>query len=395
MRIKILHVVGDSKFGGASYGILRLARHWKSQSWAVQILSTDADLQRLAESEGVEVLPIDVIWRATRPLKDLWGLWKLYRFLRVSEYTLVHTHTTKASFIGRLAATLAGVPVIIHTAHGFAFHEGSPWWKKLACTVLDRIASIGCKKVIAVSHFHRQWGTRLGIADSRKIIAIPNGIPDPAKCDASEIARVRSHWGVKPGQTVILTPGRLAPEKGLEDLIDAVAQLDPNVRSNLLVLIAGDGALYESLHARISRLKLNDHIRLLGFQNNVSSLLCAADLIVLPTWREGLSIALLEAMAQGCAIVTTTIGSNLEVTRNGEGASLVAPGATRQLAGEIARLAANQKVRQELGCRAREIYLSHYTLDRTLHEYHKLYKELFEEFDHAQSVSPLLSSTHR
>lgn len=395
MRIKILHVVGDSKFGGASYGILRLARYWKTQNWGVQILSTDADLQRLAQSEGVEVLPLDVIWRATRPFKDLWGLWKLYRYLRVSEYTLVHTHTTKAGFIGRIAAALAGVPVIIHTSHGFAFHERSPRWKKLACTILDRIASIGCKRVIAVSHFHRRWGAALGIAAPSKIVAIPNGIPEPAKREPSEIVRIRSQWGLRPGQVAILTPGRLAPEKGLEDLIDAVALLDADIRSNLLVLIAGEGALYDVLVERVAKLKLNDCIRLLGFQNDVPSLLCAADIVVLPTWREGLSIALLEAMAQGCAIVTTTIGSNLEVTRNGEGASLVAPGATNQLASEIARLAKDPQARERLSGRAREIYLEEYTLDRMLNEYHNLYKGLFEEFDHAQSVSPLLSSTHR
>ncbi|MBS1829594.1 MAG: glycosyltransferase family 4 protein [Acidobacteria bacterium] len=395
MRIKILHVVGDSKFGGASYGILRLARHWKSQSWGVQILSTDTDLQRLAQCEGVEVLPLDVIWRATRPLKDLWGLWKLYRFLRSSAYTLVHTHTTKAGFIGRIAAALAGVPIIIHTAHGFAFHEGSPWWKKLACTLLDRIASIGCKKVIAVSHFHRQWGAALGIAAARKIIAIPNGIPEPARCESSEMARIRAEWGVNPGQVAILTPGRLAPEKGLEDLVDAVALLDADVRSKLIILIAGDGALHDALAGRVARLKLNSCIRLLGFQNDIPSLLCAADMVVLPTWREGLSIALLEAMAQGCAIVTTTIGSNLEVTRNGEGASLVAPGAPKQLAAEITRLAMDKQLRNALGGRARAIYLEEYTLDRMLNEYHNLYKGLFEEFDYAQSVSPLLSSTHR
>ncbi len=395
MRIRILHVVGDSKFGGASHGILRLARHWKSHHWEVQILSTDPDLQRLAQSKGVAVLPLDVIWRATQPIKDLWGLWKLYRYLRSSDYTLVHTHTTKAGFVGRIAASLAGVPIIVHTAHGFAFHEGSPWWKKAACTLLDRIASFGCRRVITVSHFHRHWGQKLGIASPDKILAIPNGIPDPAKPDAAQVVNIRAAWGIGPGQTAILTPGRLAAEKGLEDLLDAIAGIEITRRQSLRLLIAGDGNLREALQQRVLRLGIQDQVRFLGFQNDVPALLCAADLVVFPTWREGLSIALLEAMAQRCPIITTAIGSNIEVTQNGEGARLVSPGAPSQLAEAILQLAADPEYRQSLAARARQIYLDHYTLDRMLGDYYTLYKGLFEEFEHAQPVSPILSSTHR
>lgn len=395
MRIKILHIAGDSKFGGASFGILRLARHWKSQRWGVQILSTDPDLQHLAAREGVSVLPLDVIWRKTRPLKDLLGLWKLYRHLKSSNYTLVHTHTTKAGFVGRLAASMAGVPIVIHTAHGFAFHETSPWWKKAFCTVLDRIASWGCKRVITVSNFHRRWGAALGIAARNKLIAIPNGIPDPAKPDAAEIARIRKQWNVESGHLAVFTPGRLAPEKGLEDLIDAVALSPPELRGSIQLVIAGDGCLREPLTQRVARLGLTSQVRFVGFQQNIPELLCAADIVVLPTWREGLSISLLEAMAQGCPILTTSIGSNREVTRNGAGARLVPPGCPQKLSEELVRLAAEPHTRRQLGANAREIYLEQYTLDRMLSEYHGLYKQLFEEIEDAQTVSPILSSTHR
>ncbi|MBL8177151.1 MAG: glycosyltransferase family 4 protein [Bryobacterales bacterium] len=395
MNIRILHIVGDSKFGGASFGIIRLARHWKSLNWDVQILSTDGELQRLANSEGVGVLPLDVIWRETRPIKDLLGLWRLYGYLKRSRYTLVHTHTTKAGFVGRIAAKMARVPIVVHTAHGFAFHETSPWWKKSACTVLDRLASFGCKRVIAVSHFHQEWGRKLGIAAKEKIIAISNGIPDPFKPDVKRIAEIRGTWGIKPGDLAVLTPGRLAPEKGLEDLIDAITHVEPEVRARLRVLIAGDGVLSSDLQRRVSTLKLEKHVSFLGFQNNIPELLCAADLVVLPTWREGLSIALLEAMAQGCPILTTRIGSNLEVTRNGAGAHLVSAGCPEQLGRAIATLAGLPETRRALGQRAREIYLENYTLDRMLSQYHTLYEQLFEELEDAHTVPTILSSSHR
>lgn len=395
MRVKILHIIGDSKFGGASNGIVRLACHWKSHNWPVQILTTDPGLQQLAAAENVDIVPLDVIWRATRPLKDLAGLWKLYRFLRNSDFTLVHTHTTKAGFVGRLAAWMAGIPIVLHTAHGFAFHETSPWWKKAACTLLDRVASWGCRYVITVSQFHKDWGSRLGIAAPEKLVAISNGIPDPDKPNPAEIQRIRKEWGVSKDQVAILTPGRLAPEKGLEDLLDAIARIETGARKNLHWFIAGEGALRYALEQRARTLGISAHVTFLGFQKNVPALLTAADLVVLPTWREGLSIALLEAMAQGCAILTTTIGSNREVTSEGEAARLIPPGNVERLAVEMAHLAGNLPERLKLGRRAREIYLERYTLDRMLGEYHQLYKQLFEESEYAQSVSPLLSSPHR
>src|SRR5689334_3412507 len=119
VNVRILHVVGDSKLGGASFGILRLARFWKSLGWEVDVLATDEAFLQVARSQNVRTVSLDVIWREIRPLRDLAGLIRLSQFLRRSSYTVVHTHTTKAGFVGRIAARLAGVPIVLHTVHGF------------------------------------------------------------------------------------------------------------------------------------------------------------------------------------------------------------------------------------------------------------------------------------
>src|SRR5689334_2312381 len=139
-HVRILHVVGDSSFGGAAKIILRLAEVMKAEGCQVDILTTSPAFQQAAEQNGIGVVGLDVIRREIRPVWDLAGLIGLYRFLRRERYQIVHTHTSKAGFVGRLAAWLAAVPVILHTTHGFAFHERSPLARRTFYSALERIA---------------------------------------------------------------------------------------------------------------------------------------------------------------------------------------------------------------------------------------------------------------
>jgi glycosyltransferase involved in cell wall biosynthesis len=394
MAIRILHIVGDSKFGGASLGILRLANFWQSLGWEVEILATDPEFLRVAKEKEIPIVALDVIWRAIRPWRDMLGLLRLALFLRQKNYTVVHTHTTKAGFVGRLAAKFAGVPLILHTAHGFAFHERSGSAKIWFYTALERLASLACKRVVAVSHFHRQWGQQLGIAPNDKLLTIPNGIPDPPDVTTGEILEIRKEVGIHDGDLVLFTPGRLAPEKGLEDLLDAFATALRSAPS-MRLLIAGEGVLEQELHSRAKELGLEDRVRFLGFRTDVLRLLAAVDIVVLPTWREGLSIALLEAMARGRPIITTSIGSNLEATLNGDAAILVEPMRPDRLVEAIVRLATDANLRASIGCRAREVFLGRYTHQRMLSGYHDLYLALLEDTKGAQRISAVLPAHDR
>lgn len=390
---RILHIVGDSKFGGASFGILRLARRWRSAGWEAEVLATDPEFRRRAEEAQVPVLDRNVVWREIRPLQDLIGLFRLVWILRHGHYSIVHTHTTKAGFVGRVAAWMANVPIVLHTVHGFAFHEASPSAKISFYTVMERFAALFCRKIITVSHFHRDWAVRLGIADASKLLAIPNGIPDPAKIPPERIRQIRAAWNVAPTEVAVFNAGRLAPEKGLEDLVDAFALLPESSRVKLV--LAGEGELRHQLETRAAARGVRDRVVFLGFQKNITELLEAADLVVLPTWREGLSISLLEAMAQSRPIITTNIGPNLEATANGKVARLVPPGRADMLARAIAELAADPKKRQDLGREARHRYLENYTQSQMLDAYYGVYTQLLKEVICAQPVLAVLPSHDR
>src|SRR5215472_5677249 len=149
--LRLLHVTGDSCFGGAGRIIRRLGQVAQAEGWQVDVLSTDAVVQREMSTHGLGLIDLDVIRRKIRPLWDLGGLFRLRDFLLRERYTIVHTHTSKGGFIGRLAARLAGVPVIIHTAHGFAFHELSSHTTRFFYSSLERVASRWCDRIVSVS----------------------------------------------------------------------------------------------------------------------------------------------------------------------------------------------------------------------------------------------------
>lgn len=219
---------------------------------------------------------------------------------------------------------------------------------------------------------------QLKIATPSKLVAIPNGL-DPLRVEPSQpVDAIRRALQIRPDAPVILSTGRLATQKGFEYLIEAVNHLKRQHSQPFQVIIAGEGPLKDSLQKQIHRLGLDAYVRLIGFYKAIGDLYAIADLVVLPSLWEGLSIALLEAMASGKPIITTTIGSNLEATDQGRAALLVPPKDAPALARAILQLLSDPDQSARYAHLAYNHFVQHYTETRMLEQYHQLYREVLD-----------------
>lgn len=377
---KILHIIGDSRFGGGVRVILSLIKMAQQHGWEADVLSTDPVVKQEFESKGIRVVSLPVIWRNHHPVRDIIGLFRLSCFLSSSDYSIVHTHTSKGGFVGRLAAKLAKIPIIIHTAHGFAFHEFSNPIALIVYSRLEQLATRWCHRIITVSNFHRNWALRLGIAPPDKIVAIPNGIATDYLTVTVHRSEMRRILGLSSKDVVILAMGRLFPQKGLEYLIQAMPYILAGANRSTYLLLAGEGPMLDKLHKLAKVCGVSQNVFFLGFRKDIADLINTADIVVLPSLWEGLSIALLEAMALGKPIVATSISSNREVIKDGENGLLVPPRNPQALAQAILCLISDSTFALRISEAALKTFIENYTESRMLEQTWKVYSDLIDKY---------------
>ena len=367
---RLLHIVGDSKSGGVTQVVFAIATAAASAGWEVDILTTDDSFAKRLADTPINIIRLDVIRAGATPWGDVFGVLRLAGFLRSRRYDLVHTHRTKSGILGRIAASIARVPVVIHTVHGYPFSENDNSLTRKLVSRLERLVGVFTDDVVAVSHYHAHDLTKDRIVPKRKLTTITNGIPDPLGSHAQSVERTAESSVFR-----LLYVGRLAEQKGLRFLIHAMAELQHGGTETVHLSIVGEGPLGGALRRQADGLGLIDSITFEGFRTDTTERTLKADLVVLPSLWEGLSIALLEAMACGKPIVTTSIPSNVEVTDGGKGAFLVPPEDSNALCCAIETLLESPTLATDFGQAGRAIFLERYTEDQMSAKYVALYEQ--------------------
>ncbi|MGH9862831.1 MAG: glycosyltransferase family 4 protein [Candidatus Acidiferrales bacterium] len=320
---------------------------------------------------GVPVSIVPGLVEQIAPLADLRAVRGLTRLMQQLRPDLVSAHSTKAGLLGRLAARWAGVPVVIFTAHGWLFTEGTARWRRLVGPALERWAARHTTKIICVSEYDRQLALRYRIAAGDKLATIRNGInPEPYLHAADE--SVRRELGVG-DKRLLITVARLEPQKAPLTLLKALRELPGQ---GFVLLWVGDGPLRRQVEQFASENGLQQRVIFTGERVDIPSLLASAEMFVLPSQWEGLPLVVIEAMFAGLPVVATRVGGVSELVEDGKTGLLVPPGDSVALTRAIRQLLDDRALAQRMGRAGRERALKEFTLERMLSETQRLYEDL-------------------
>jgi glycosyltransferase involved in cell wall biosynthesis len=330
-KIKIIQIITRLNIGGPASHVALLADKLdksKFEQYVVcgQVGEHEGDMRYIVEERGIEPLIIPELGREISLLRDARALLKLYRLMRRIHPHIVHTHTAKAGFLGRIAAWLAHVPVRIHTFHGHIFHDYFGTQKTRLFIHLERFCARLSSRIVAISpKLKEEMVHNYRIASESKVVVVPLGLdlrpltvpPEPERLVGFEQYKF-------PGEKVIGIVGRMVAIKNHRLFIEAAAHV-LRQRNDVHFLIVGDGERRGAVERQIADLGLQDYVTLTGWIKDMGVVLSLIDILALTSDNEGTPVSIIEAMSAGVPVVSTNVGGVSDVLGNGKYGITVTP----------------------------------------------------------------------
>src|SRR5580700_9913393 len=350
-RLRVAQVV--TRFTAGAGGVARsvaLALDPEQYEIAFVTGEADDDLVAKARAAGHEVVLLPHLRSEISPRDDRRALADLQACLK--GFDVVHTHSSKAGALGRLAAHRLEVGRIVHTFHGFPFHQFQSWPRRSAYVQIERSVGKFTDVFLAVGPAVAAEAITRRIAPPERVrtigVALAKALNPPGPLDRAEARRL---LGVPPGMQVVGTVGRLAFQKAPEDFVHALAGLR---RSDVFGVWIGDGPLRAKTERLARKLGLSGQMLFTGERHDVAALLPGLDVFAMASRYEGLPCAIVEAMSAGLPVVATAVNAVPDVVIAGETGLLAPPGMPDLLGRAIGHLLDNPAYAARLGAAGRE-----------------------------------------
>jgi len=363
--MNVVHLVLSMETGGAETVVSHLIRTINVQDFRVTVicLCSRGPLADLAEKGGARVIVADPMVRGASLIYP----YALLATVKREKPDILHSHSgcgPSAALVSRYL----GIPQI-HTEHGRPFPD--PQWM----IELERFYALQTKKIVAVSPPLKEYLHQAFRWPEEKVLVIENGIDTGYFSPQPKPQCLLSELGLEPGNKVIGSVGRLSPVKNYPVLLNAFREvLTENPQARLLIV--GDGPERKKLEQMVYHLGISKTCRMLGERFDIRDLLSCMDVFVLPSWSEGTSISLLEAMACARPVVASCVGGNQEIVQHGQTGFLVQPHDVQSFAFSIQTLLDNRSMAAGFGENCRKMVLQRYRLKLMVEKYEKLYEQI-------------------
>jgi glycosyltransferase involved in cell wall biosynthesis len=386
-KINILYIITKLELGGAQKQLLSLICRLNKDRYRVFLFTAKEGLlfNQASAIDGLKIKPSFFLERPLNFIKDFLALVELYFFIRKNNIDIVHTHSSKAGILGRLAAKLARVKIIVHTVHGWSFNDFQPAFAKGIFVSLERLCAGISDKLIVVSHRDLEAGLASGIGIPGKYALVRYGIDYPDFQTSNK--DLREELGIVSNELVVGSIACLKPQKSPLDFIQTAALVNhacPGVK----FILAGDGILRRETEALIYKLKLEKQVILLGWRRDIPKFLHSIDIFVLASLWEGLPISVLEAMAAGLPVVVTDTGGVREIISHGNTGFLVAPHDVSAMAEKIISLLKDAMQRTAMGKRGRDSLGCAFSTEKMAAGVTSLYEALLSSKENRRSAVP-------
>lgn len=390
--IRVLHIITRMIVGGAQENtLLSVVGLDAMPEYEVDFVSgidrgKEGELLSQAR-ETTNLIVLSEMGRSINPFSDIVAFWKLYRLIKRGRYHIVHTHSSKAGVLGRIAAWLAGTPIIVHTLHSLVFHDYQPWIINRAWWLAKKICAPVTDFYISVSEIIVKKAIAAGIAPREKFRTIYSGMELDwflnAKFDAE---KVRREFGIPLDAPVVGKIARLFPLKGHDQLMDAAPEIVrrvPNVRFFLI----GDGILFEHLQERAKDYGILDNFVFAGLidRERIPEMISAMDIVVHTSLREGLARVLPQSLAMGKPCVSFDIDGAPEVVIDDKTGYLVEPFDSATLADRIAYLLKDENLRKTFGENGRRHVDPNFRTEKMVADISEVYQMLLAK--HADRIN--------
>ena len=376
--IKILRIIARLNIGGPAIHVSLLTAklndaEYQSTLVCGSIEPGEGDMSYYAERHGVTPIIVPELSRSLNPVRDLRTLWQLWRVIRREKPDVVHTHTAKAGFVGRWAAKLAGVPVIVHTFHGHVF-EGYFGPRKTQMFIwLEQITSRITDVILTLTEgLRRELADKYRVARSERITVLPLGLDlQPFADTPRKAGTFRQAWGIPSDAPLVGISGRFVLVKNHALFLDAAAKIHAALPEARFVMI-GDGELRAEVEAQIDALGLREVVIITGWQRDLTIAYADMDVFVISSVNEGTPVTIIEALSAGCPVVATRVGGLADLLEGGRFGTLTPSGDTDALAAGVLAVLAEPPDTTD----AQRAMLNRYGIDRLAADLRALYRAL-------------------
>jgi glycosyltransferase involved in cell wall biosynthesis len=380
-KINLLYVITKLELGGAQKQLLSLINQLDRNRYNVFLFTAkNGLLMPQAQSiAGLSLTKSKFLERPVNPVKDALVLIELYFFIKKNEIQIIHTHSSKAGILGRIAGALAKIPMVIHTVHGWSFNDYQPAAIRYLYIWLERFCANFTSKIIVVSAFDQERGLKKSIGRPDQYSLIRYGLEINSFKNLEKGNQARKLLGISDSALVVCMVACFKPQKAPLDFIALAARVSKNFPGTKFVLV-GDGKLRRKIELRISQLNLETEVILTGWRQDIPLLMRGSNVFVLTSLWEGLPIVVLEAMASGLALVATDTGGIREVVVDGQGGYLVGPHDIPSMQNRLEELLGSAKKREEFTHYSSQVISHHdFLSSRANQNTEQLYLNLMQE----------------